>query len=216
MQQRFSMAKSLALQGAEALLNQALSFAPLALQTLGRLDGKTISMQGRSPSFTLSLLCSDSSISLSSFEEPALSDACFSGPTFDLLRLLRQQNAQAPSQSIHIEGDESLAQLFLTLTQQLDIDWEEWLSVYLGDITAHAIGRQGRRLARWAHKVRQSMQRNTREYLLYESRGVVGSDELHALSKAIEDSADHVAKLELRIQQLQTRLATQKVQPFDG
>lgn len=207
MQQGFSMAKSLALQGAEALLNRALGFAPLALQTLSKLDGKTISLQGHSPSFTLSLLCGDRSISLSSFEEPALSDVCFSGPTVDLLRLLRQQNAQASGQNIHIEGDEHLAQRFLTLTQQLDIDWEEWLSVYLGDIAAHAIGRQGRRLGRWAKKVRQSMLRNTREYLLYESRAIVGSDELQSLSTAIEDVAAKTARLDEGIRQLQSRLA---------
>ncbi|HEX4974412.1 MAG TPA: SCP2 sterol-binding domain-containing protein [Pseudomonadales bacterium] len=207
MQQGFSMAKSLALQGAEALLNRALGFAPLALQTLSKLDGKTISLQGHSPSFTLSLLCGDRSISLSSFEEPALSDVCFSGPTVDLLRLLRQQNAQASGQNIHIEGDEHLAQRFLTLTQQLDIDWEEWLSVYLGDIAAHAIGRQGRRLGRWAKKVRQSMLRNTREYLLYESRAIVGSDELQSLSTAIDDVAAKMAHLDEGIKQLQSRLA---------
>lgn len=214
MQKRFLMAKSLARSGAENLLNRALTFAPLAMQTLGALEGKTIHIQGHSPALTLSLLFSDQYISLSGFEDPAQADACFSGPTFELLRLFRQKKGQPIGNNVHIDGDQVLAQHFLTLIQQLDIDWEEWLSVYLGDIAAHELGRQGRRFGRWAQRVRQSMLRNTREYILYENQALVGNDELLALTKAIQDSAEELTKLDQRIQRLQTRLLTQKVRPL--
>lgn len=209
-----SMTKTLALSGAEHVLNRALQFDPLALQTLRALEGKVIGIQGRSPAFTLSLLLRENSIALSGVEDLTSADACLCGSTFDLLRLLRSQTPPTRDNSgVTVQGNLNLAQHFLSMTQHMDIDWEEWLSVYLGDIAAHEIGRQGRRFRRWTQKVRHSMLRNTREYLLYESKTVVGAQELDAFSTEISTMIDAVNALETRIANVRAHLDAHRGAP---
>jgi ubiquinone biosynthesis protein UbiJ len=202
-----SMTKTLALSGAEHVINRALQFDPLALQKLRALEGKVMGMQGHSPAFTLSLLLEENRIALSGFEEATSADACLCGSTFDLLRLLRSQTpATLANSGITVQGDLDLAQHFLSMTQHMDIDWEEWLSVYLGDIAAHEIGRQGRRFRHWTQKARRSMLRNVREYLLYENKTVVSAQELDAFSTEISTIIDTVNTLETRIANVRARL----------
>lgn len=204
-----SMTKTLALSGAERVLNRALQFDPLASQKLRALEGKMIGMQGHCPSFTLGLSLEENRITFSGFEDLTSANACLHGSTFDLLHLLRSQTSPTWANSgITVQGDLDLVQHFLSMTQHMDIDWEEWLSVYLGDIAAHEIGRQGRRFRRWAQKVRRSMLRNAREYLLYESKAVVGPQELNAFSSEISTIVDAVNALETRIANVQAHLDT--------
>jgi ubiquinone biosynthesis protein UbiJ len=57
----------------------------------------------------------------------------------DLTELLRQDK-------IIIHGDVKTAQLLVDLLQQVDIDFEELLSQYTGDIVAHQVGKIAKKL----------------------------------------------------------------------
>lgn len=206
MKEAASMAKTLALSSAESLINKALQFDPVTLQGLQALDGKVISLHGRSPVFQLHLLPSEAGISLFSIYDEGEADTSLHGTTFDFVQLLRKKDQNLNKTSIDIQGDQALAEKCITLTRELDIDWEELLSGFIGDIAAHEVGRQGRRFGRWAKKVRQSMLRNTREYLHYESRAVVNKEEVQQFSAEVAQLDQALSHLESRIQALTARL----------
>lgn len=206
MKEAASMAKTLALSSAESLINKALQFDPVTLQGLQALDGKVISLHGRSPVFQLHLLPSEEGISLFSIYDEGEADASLHGTTFDLVKLLRNKDQSLAEAPIDIQGDQALAEECLNLARELEIDWEELLSGFIGDIAAHEVGRQGRRFGRWAKKVHQSMLRNTREYLHYESRTVVNEEEVQQFSTEVAQLSQAVNNFEARIQTLKARL----------
>lgn len=206
MKEAASMAKTLALSSAESLINKALQFDPVTLQGLQALDGKVISLHGRSPAFQLHLLPSEEGISLFSIYDEGEADASLHGTTFDFVKLLRKKNQNLAEAPIDIQGEKALAEECLNLARELEIDWEELLSGFIGDIAAHEIGRQGRRFGRWTKKVHQSMVRNTREYLHYESRTVVNEEEVQQFSTEVAQLSEAVNNFEVRIQTLKARL----------
>lgn len=206
MKEAASMAKTLALSSAESLINKALQFDPVTLQGLQALDGKVISLHGRSPVFQLHLLPSEEGISLFSIYDEGEADASLHGTTFDFVQLLRKKDQRLAEAPIDIQGDQALAEECLNLARELEIDWEELLSGFIGDIAAHEVGRQGRRFGRWAKKVHQSMLRNTREYLHYESRTVVNEEEVQQFSAEVAQLSQAVNNFEARIQTLKARL----------
>jgi ubiquinone biosynthesis protein UbiJ len=203
-----SMAKTLALSSAESLINKALHFDPVTLQGLQSLEGKVISLCGRSPAFQLHLLPTEEGISLFSIYDEGEADASLHGTTFDLVQLLRKKDQSLADSPIEIQGDQTLAEECLNLARELEVDWEELLSGFIGDIAAHEISRQGRRFGRWAKKVHQSMLRNTREYLHYESRVVVNEEEIQQFGAEVAQLNEAVNNLEARIQTLKARLAS--------
>ncbi|MBL4608722.1 MAG: SCP2 sterol-binding domain-containing protein, partial [Pseudomonadales bacterium] len=144
-----SMAKTLALSSAESLINKALLFDPVTLQGLQALDGKTLSLYGRSPALQLHLLPSEDGISLFSIYDEGEADASLHSTTFDLIQLLRKKDQTLETSSIEVRGDLAFAEELLNLARELEIDWEELLSGFIGDIAAHEIGRHGRRFGRW-------------------------------------------------------------------
>jgi len=206
MKEAASMAKTLALSSAESLINKALQFDPITLQGLQNLDGKVISLHGRSPVFQLHLLPSEEGISLFSIYDDGEADASLHGSTFNFVQLLRKKNQSLAEAAIDIQGEQALAEECLNLARELEIDWEELLSGFIGDIAAHEIGRQGRRFGRWTKKVHRSMLRNTREYLHYESRTVVNEEEVQQFGTEVAQLSEAVNNFEVRIQTLKTRL----------
>jgi len=206
MKEAASMAKTLALSSAESLINKALQFDPITLQGLQALDGKVISLYGRSPTFQLHLLPSEDGISLFSIYDEGEADASLHGSTFNFVQLLRKKDQSLAEAAIDIQGDQALAEECLNLARELEIDWEELLSGFIGDIAAHEIGRQGRRFGRWTKKVHQSMLRNTREFLHYESRAVVNEEEVEQFGAEVAQLDEAVSHLEVRIQTLKARL----------
>lgn len=201
-----SMVKTLALSSAESLINKALLFDPITLQGIQTLEGKVLRIQARTPGFELHLIPTEKGIELFSIYDEQNADCTVQGSTFDLIQLLIKKDQGLAGSPVATQGDTALAETLLDLAHELDIDWEEILSGLVGDIAAHEIGRQGRRFGRWTKKVHQSMLRNTREYLHYESRAVVNEKEIQQFGEQIERLDNDLIKLETRIQDFEARL----------
>lgn len=206
--QSASMIRTLAFSSAEKVINQALYFDPVSLTSLQSLAGKTIAVEGNKPGFVLHIIPNDEGLSLYSALPGDDADVTLSGTTFNLIRLLRQNQPSLEDSPVKVEGDTALANQLLQLALNLDIDWEEMLSRYIGDIAAHEIGRRGRDFLRWGKKVSHSLQRNAREYLLYESQTLVSELNFQQLSSDINATQTALTQLEERIKNLQKQIST--------
>ena len=102
---------------------------------------------------------------------------------------------------VRIEGDAELAQKFRELALLLRPDLEEELSLVLGDVPAHQIGRFARAAFGWARKAATTTVRNAAEYLGHERRDLVPRAEaeqfLHGVDTLREDLDRLAARIEL-------------------
>ncbi len=111
------------------------------------------------------------------------------------------------SGEIRIKGDIELGQHFKRLLDQLDLDWEEWLSEYTGDFVAFKAGSLVRDLHSWGKNTFKTLQLDAQEYIQDEGQLSPHSDEIEAFTNNISQLRDHTARLEARILRLQKQLA---------
>lgn len=122
------------------------------------------------------------------------------------LRQLRVLAQEGYFENQFIRGDESIGQTFVQTMESLEIDWEEHLSHYTGDLLAFKIG----------HGVRSSIQKKQasqeylaeiiREYLQFEINALPAPhqikhfvEEIPIIKSQVEDIAQRIEKLAQKI-----------------
>jgi ubiquinone biosynthesis protein UbiJ len=127
-------------------------------------------------------------------------DATISGGPFSLLAL----SGPAPEAvlqrgAVLIDGDAELAQKFRELALLLRPDLEEELSLVVGDVPAHQLGRFARAAFGWARKAASTTVRNATEYLGHERRDLVPRSEADQFLQGVDRLREDVDRLAARI-----------------
>jgi ubiquinone biosynthesis protein UbiJ len=78
--------------------------------------------------------------------------------------------ARATPENVSITGDLHVIQTLKNIFTSIDIDWEEKLSHYIGDVAAHIFCQKWRKLCEYQHYAIKSFTRSSREYLQEEMR----------------------------------------------
>jgi ubiquinone biosynthesis accessory factor UbiJ len=100
---------------------------------------------------------------------------------------------------VRIEGDAELAQKFRELALLLRPDLEEELSLVLGDVPAHQVGRLARALAGWTQRAATTTVHNVAEYLGHERRDLVPRSEADSFLRGVDSLREDVDRLAARI-----------------
>jgi len=126
----------------ETLLNQLLKLDPVSEIKLKKLQGKRLQVRVKELPWPLLFHFSENiSVLIVLPDEPVENEvSCMI--ELDLETLPQLQDSSKLTQLIQqkkllLNGDIYVAQSFSRLLQELDIDWEEQLSVYTGDAVAH-------------------------------------------------------------------------------
>jgi ubiquinone biosynthesis protein UbiJ len=106
------------------------------------------------------------------------------------------------SGEVSIEGDTHLAHKFQQLFDQLDIDPEEKLSQFTGDIIAHKIGNLFRSGQSWTNETVNSFKLNTKEFLQEETRDLPAGPEADIFYQQVDNIRSDFDRLSARINQL--------------
>lgn len=114
-------------------------------------------------------------------------------------------SSSAMGGDIEMSGDLETGRQFRDLLSKVDIDWEEILSQYTGDIVAHKIGNGIRTLTNWGRKTVDSLSKDVSEYLQEESRQIPSQHEIKDYLTNIDDIRLATDRAEARIKQLQNR-----------
>ena len=191
----------------ETAANQYLRLAPESLAQLGRLQGKVIAVELRGLGQTLYLLPDAQGLMVQShFEgEP---DATLAGTplSFAELSLSRNPNRVLFRGDVQITGDIRLGQDFKRILDELDVDWEEVLSQYTGDIVAHKLGDLVRDISQWGQNALRTLGQNGAEYLQQESFDLPFKEEVGPFLKEVSQVRDDVERLAARVARLQQHL----------
>jgi ubiquinone biosynthesis protein UbiJ len=192
----------------ENVLNRGLPRSPRAQQLCAELSGRKLAIvivPVRSASGARLLVASTGvSVKLSTATPETLAsappDATITGGPFSLLAL----SGSAPEAvlqrgDVRIDGDAELAQKFRELALLLSPDLEEELSLVLGDVAAHQVGRFARAAFGWTRQAAETSVRNFAEYLGHERRDLVPRSEAEQFLQGVDTLREDVDRLAARI-----------------
>lgn len=131
---------ALACESIGKILNRALEYDPLTPQKLSEVTGRNLLIESTAPRFTVSLLFTDAQLIITPSDECS-APAMLSGTAPALIRLLLAGDIEAAEKcQVNVSDEDELIPTLLTLSREIDIDWEALLAEHTGDVAAHFVG----------------------------------------------------------------------------
>jgi ubiquinone biosynthesis accessory factor UbiJ len=187
----------------ENLLNRGLPRSPRARQLCANLRGRSVAIVA--PDIVrLRITSTGPTLAVTLDEAPA--DATLTGGVLSLLALMGE-SAQGVVQSgaVTVSGDSELAQSFRELVQLLRPDFEEELSLLIGDVPAHQFARLARLGASFSTHAADTTLRNLAEYFGHERGDLVSRNEGEQFLRGVEALREGVDRLQARLDLLAQR-----------
>jgi ubiquinone biosynthesis protein UbiJ len=198
--------KPLLLSVFETALNRFVALDRDASYLLAPLTGKVIRITIRPFNETLYLCPSETVIQVLD-DYPAPADTLLTGTA--LAFGAKGLGNTLFDDSIEISGDSEVGHAFIRLFEKIDIDLEEPLSRYTGDIIAHRIGNFFRTGQRWAGEMLESFRLNLTEFLQEEVRDLPAKPEADIFYRKTGDLQTDLNRLQNRLENLENTYTTQ-------
>lgn len=198
----------------EAAIASALSGSSDAQRDLKLLDGKLIALELKEMPFRLYFLFPNGKLAVHGVcqDKP---DMTVRVPTAVLLKTVLKQGGDAPSRNIELNGDAETAQIFSRVLKQTNLDWEELLSHYVGDIASHQVGKFVHGLTSWSKDTASRLGRDIAEYLQYETRNLPPRFEVDAFLDGVDHLKSDVDRLAARLKKCPSRRRLRDNSPSD-
>jgi len=188
----------------EVLINRVLAMDAEGRAALNSLAGRTLAVILDGTGYRLSLRITADGMVVDEGTAPD-AEVTIKGTPAAFLGFLRGEKA-ATAGNIDISGDVSLAQDTQAILKNLDLDWEEPLSEWIGDALARRTGNLVRDAARFLTRTRQTLEMDIGEYLRYEKEVLPERSEIDAFNAAVDTLRNDAERLKLRIARLQQAL----------
>ena len=191
----------------ENAINSYLNLSPESLAKLARLQGKVIAVDLRCLNQTLYLLPDAQGMMVQAHYEGE-PDATLSGTpiSFAELSFSANPNRVLFRGDVVISGDIKLGQDFKRILDDMDVDWEEVLSHYTGDVLAYKMGSLLREFGQWGKSALTTLGQNGAEYLQQESFDLPFREEIEPFLKDVNQLRDDVERLAARVARMQQQL----------
>lgn len=193
------------LEPLQAAIRRALEFDPDTRERLRSLDGRVVEVVLTGVDQTIGVAIDQETVRFAAAPEREPDLRLTGSPIAFARYVMERDRVEITDSGISIEGDVALAQLFVGVLRQLDIDWEEWASRYVGDVMAHRAGRFVEGFRGWAADRRREFQQDVTEYLQEELRVLAPRERVRRLMDDIDATRSDVERLEQRIRRLQNR-----------
>ena len=188
------------LDSAEKMVNKVLSLDEEILASLAILAGKVFEIDVQNTDIRIFILPSGEGITLAS-EYEGKADVAIKGRPSALLGMITAEKVGAGD--IEIYGNVGLAQKFHSILKNMDVDWEEYLSHFVGDITAHNVGNFFRGMSQFAKASGKTIGLDISEYLRYEKEVLLDKSELDEFNHSVDKLRNDVERLQKRIERLE-------------
>ena len=187
------------LDSAEKMVNKVLLLDEETLASLAILAEKVFEIDVLNTDIRIFILPSGEGITLAS-EYEGKADVAIKGRPSALLGMITAENVGAGD--IEINGNVGLAQKFQSILKNMDVDWEEYLSHFVGDITAHNVGNFLRGVSRFAMATGKTIGMDISEYLRYEKEALLDKLELDEFIQTVDKLRNDVERLQKRVERL--------------
>jgi ubiquinone biosynthesis protein UbiJ len=182
----------------ENVLNRGLPRSPRARQLCGELAGSCLGVEVRG--VTRILVRSSGDVLHLARDAAGAADADVSGSPLHLLALAGPSPEAVLQQgAVEIRGDVEIARKYRELARLLTPDLEEELSLAIGDVPAHQLGRLARTMFDWSRQAAATAVQNVAEYLAHERADLVPRAEADQFTSGVDRLREDVDRLEARI-----------------
>ena len=187
------------------VLNRGLPRSPRAQQLCAELAGRCIAIEAPAMA-RLVVESTGNSLRITRGSLPA--DAEVIGGPLSLLAL-GGSAADAPLSrgEVEVRGDAELAQKFRELARLLKPDPEEELSILIGDVAAHRLGRLARGAFDWSRNAATTLMQDVGEYFGHERGDLVSREEGEQFLRGVDALREDLDRLDARLELLKQRLA---------
>ena len=195
----------LVLQGLETTCNRLLAQDPQATEQLATEHGRSIGLDiTHTPIHLYCVPNTQGQIQLFDTWE-GTPDCVIRGNLFDLLRARDSAQASKLIFAGHIQliGDIGFGQRISHILGNLQMDWEEHLSHWVGDTAAYHLGQQARHNQQCRTENRVELQHTLADYLTEEIRLTPDAAEISLWSQNISALRDATERLNARMTQLE-------------
>ncbi|HTM63901.1 MAG TPA: SCP2 sterol-binding domain-containing protein [Gammaproteobacteria bacterium] len=191
----------------EKALNAYLHADDLSVKRLARMSGKSISIElmPSSISFNCHFHHDKVTVDLKNDFTPVTK---IKGTPLQLLSAFidKERRHQFFADDVSIEGDAEFAQQVINLFDQIHIDVEEHASRYIGDTSAHQLGRLIKGIRKWVTNTGQSFSQDVNDYLHEEAAWFPVKEELRDFFEDIDTIRMDTDRLEARLKRIKAQL----------
>jgi len=187
------------LNSVEKMVNRVLSLDEETLDSLATLEGDVVEIDVLNADIRLFILPSAKGVTLASkYEDKA--DVSIKGTPAALLGMITAEKIGAGD--VEIIGNVGLAHKLQSIMKKIDVDWEEYLSQFIGDIAAHKVGNLLRGMGQFAKVSANTIGLDISEYLRYEKEALLDQSELDEFNHAVDEIRNDVERLQKRVERL--------------
>lgn len=195
----------------ETVINQALRYDPATRLRLRALAGKSLAIEILTPMLApksegnIPLCChfDDDGVRINaSIDNPT---TCLRGSLTGLLTLASSNQVNLSAAGVEAWGNTALLAEIKTIAAGLELDWEEAINDWLGDVAGHQLAEQARRQFGWLKARGQSGKRLLSEFLTEELRAVPAAAELQQFSDRVDALRLASDRLLARFERLRAR-----------
>lgn len=190
----------------ETSINHVLKQDHATLEKFSALQGKVIAFELTDLELTLYLFPHNEGVQVKYLYE-GKADTTLQGSTFAFINMsLGDATESFFSGDVRIKGEIELGQHFKRILDQLDLDWEEWLSSITGDLVAFKTGSLIRNFNSWGKDALNTLELDAREYIQDEGQLTPHAIEFEDFTQNISQLRDGTARLEARLSRIQKTL----------
>ncbi|HFD78763.1 MAG TPA: sterol-binding protein [Gammaproteobacteria bacterium] len=189
----------------ESALDLYLRQNPSARQKCAALAGRVIALELAGTGLTLYFLPDERGIQVFAHYEGEV-DTRLTGTPAGFARLMLGSREDALFQgAVEIHGDTATGEQFQQLLAASELEWEELLSRFTGDVIAHQAGEALRAATRYLGEVRDTLAQDLSEYLQEEARLLPTRVEIDYFLDEVDEFKADVERLEARVRRLLAR-----------
>ena len=179
--------------------NRYLDCDPECAQALQSIHDKTLSLTLKEANITLCM-----QVSNQHFIEIDPTQECDAGISVSLNILPnkmagKDQNQLLKDGSIEIQGDSHVASVFNKVLNEIEIDWQDLISKYTGDVLAHQIATGAKNIASVMRRLSENMRLDVRDYLQDDLQVVVTQNEVEQFIQQVDEVRARTDRLEARL-----------------
>ena len=196
-----------ALAALERAITSALALDPRAREALVPLHGRTLKIELSTPRIDVFVTPQPDSVRLASHHEGSVHcSVSGAGSDFVALALAADKPAALVNGELRVGGDSTLLLELQRIFAGLEIDWEQRLSVVIGDAAAHQVGRALRGGARFGARARTRLEQHIEEFIHEEARLAPPRAEVEDFLADLRALAARTERLEAATRRLARRI----------
>lgn len=179
--------------------NRYLDCDPERAQALESINNKILSITIKEPNLTFSMQVQN--MRFVEADPSQQSDAAIIVSMHVLSEKMagRDQNQLLKDGTLEVQGDSHVASVFNKVLNEIEIDWQDVISKYTGDVMAHQIATGAKSMASVVRRLGENLRLDVRDYLQDDLQIAVTKSEVEHFIENVDDLRARTDRLEARL-----------------